>query len=184
MMTKWLQRLVLAAGCVLMASCAGNSRGAGGGDPMMPPEQLASGATDRSGTDGRTKRWTGSVRFVGFSDQQLDEIRVIPEESSRVYRPGNTGYRGVDGFWWKPDRWHWFKIPGHCEVVVWPPGYDGETPPVGGTGEDVLIQGDRPRTWLRCKPWLTRILASRGRVSTAGWYPNAGKSAIGARYPF
>jgi hypothetical protein len=175
MTARWITRLSLAAACAVMASCAGRPGGTVT-PPPTPPE-----APDTVGT---AKLWTGSVRFVGFSEKQLDEFRVIPEQTSHVYRPMNAQYRGVDGFWWKPDRLNWFKIPGHCEVVVWPLAYRGETPPADEEDEEVLVGADRPRTWSKCKPWLTQVLLMQGRVYKAGWFPNAGKSSIGAPYPW
>jgi hypothetical protein len=172
-------RLSTVAACVVIVSCAGRSV-----EPDRPAPAVAAPPPGPPETVGKAKLWTGSVRFVGFSEQQLDEFRVIPEQASSVYRPMNALYRGVDGFWWKHDRRNWFKIPGHCEVVVWPCNYAGETPQADEADEEVLIGRDRPRTWMKCKPWLTQALLWNGRPHKAGWYPNAGKSSIGARYPW
>ena len=172
---KILIRCVLLAGCAVMVSCAGAPKGATpAASPGVETEEIVGGK----------KLWTGSVRFMGFPESGLDEMRVIPEEKSVVYRPRNAEYHGVDGFWWKGDRTHWFKIPGHCQVVVWPAGYAGERPKVEGDGEEVNVTGGRPQAWTRCKPWLTRVLVSQGRVYKAGWYPDAGKSSIGVDWPF
>lgn len=185
-------RMALLAACAVAVSCAGSSDRAAPRpvaatpveEPVDVPVVAVPGEAPAPETVGRAKLWAGSVRFVGFSERELDEFRVIPEQRSSVYRPRNTDHQGVDGFWWKGERNHWFKIPGHCVVVVSRADSAGGAPRADEGDEEVIAGGGRPRIWSKCKPWLTRILVSGGRISKAGWYPNAGTSAIGAGYPW
>ena len=179
---RWVMAVVFPSACAVMVSCAG--RPGAETDGAETVVAAAPSAPDAPATVGKPKLWSGSVRFVGFTDDQLEGFRVIPEATSTVYRPVNGLYRGVDGFWWQPDRKSWFKIPGHCEVVVWPVGYEGETPRADEPDEEVLVGSDRPRTWFKCKPWLTQALLWHGRPHKPGWYPNSGATAIGAGYPW
>lgn len=133
---------------------------------------------EKTVTKNPKKSLAGEVTFSGVSSVQLDLFRVIPEFGGSVFSPSNRHYHQVDGFWWKGDRDHWFKIPDHGEA--WVVGESGKAPAnFDGTSKNNGFQ-----VYWKSIPAFRWASAMKGGVKEPGWYPNAGKSRIGIAYPF
>lgn len=119
------------------------------------------------------KMLTGKVTFSGWSTEELATFRVIPEGGLETFTPKNQHYPSVDGFWWRGDDQRWFKIPDHATAWV----LSGEEkPPVPTNG--ISENGELIVYW--------KVIPGLGLLSgrSAGWFPNAGKTRIGAANPF
>jgi hypothetical protein len=115
-------------------------------------------------------RGGGAVEFRGFSAAALKDFRLIPEKDADLFAPQNQVYQGVDGFWWKPQRGMWFKIPNHCSVVV-QAAPEAVTPSAFTTSTDKTSIG-------------SGLQALRGKPSEPAFYPDSGSTAHPSDYPF
>jgi hypothetical protein len=106
------------------------------------------------------------VEFVGFSSEELQGFRVIPEDGGELFAP-RAGERieDVDGFWWKPTERFWFKIPDHCHATI-------RKVPHG-----LASTAD-------CSELGKRVQRLRGGVVEPGWQVDEGRTAHGTDYPF
>ena len=109
---------------------------------------------------------TGSVEFVGFSAEELQEIRVIPEDGARMFTPrGDVRIENVDGFWWSGNRDYWFKIPDHCHSSI------------SRAPHRLVYSHD-------CSQLGTRVQKLRGQPGRPGWQLDSGNTRHGTDYPF
>lgn len=141
-----------------------------GSDPIARPfqakEQLVT--QDRPAPPSKTPRKAraGKVTFAGLSETELDSIRVILEAGSTLFRPANTTYDQVDGFWWRGEEEQWFKIPDLSEAWVGkaPKKYDRDA-----------SRGDL-KVFAK-SGWLPGMLEALDFVSTGpAWVPDAGQT--------
>ena len=109
---------------------------------------------------------TGSVEFVGFSPEELQEFRVIPEDGGELFTP-RAGIRiaDVDGFWWSGNRDFWFKIPDHCHSTT-------------SKAPNSLVSSHE------CSQLGIRVQKLRGQPTKPGWHPDSGNTAHPSDYPF
>ncbi len=111
---------------------------------------------------------TGAVVFDGLTEPQLADFRVIPEEGLALFTPRNQRYDAVDGFWWRPRRGEWFKIPGGVEVrVSFPPGAQGA-----------------PAFETQMLPTAEFYLRLKGPAAAPGWHRDVGATAHPTDDPF
>ena len=109
---------------------------------------------------------TGSVEFVGFTPEELQAFRVIPEDGGELFAP-RDGERiaDVDGFWWKPTESFWFKIPDHCHSTI------SKVP------HGLMSSPD-------CGKLGSRVQKLRGQPAKPGWQRDEGRTAHATDYPF
>jgi|GEM_PF-1517398 len=116
----------------------------------------------------------GRLTLVGLSEEELSEIRVIPETGRVIFVPVNRRYDQVDGLWWKGDRERWLKIPDHGEVWIGraPKGFDGET------------KLGKVQVFYRSQPLWALANAMRGGVKGPGWVSDAGRTKSPVGWPW
>ena len=137
----------------------------------LKPEPQAQGGGPRAEVKAKPSfGGGGAVEFRGFTAAALQDFRLIPEKGADLAVPQNQLYKGVDGFWWKPQRGMWFKIPNHCSVVVMA-APDAVTPSAFTTTTEKGSVG-------------TGLQVLRGRPVEPAFYPDAGKTAHPTDYPF
>ena len=106
-----------------------------------------------------------AAAFAGFSPEELQAFRVIPEEGGQLFVP-QPGVRieNVDGFWWSESR-RWFKIPDHCHT-------------------EITKSPDGLRSSPACKEFGARIQRMRGQLAEPGWVNDAGSTSHPTDYQF
>jgi hypothetical protein len=109
---------------------------------------------------------TGSVEFVGFSAEELQEFRVIPEDGAELFAPrGGVCIEDVDGFWWSGNRDFWFKIPDHCHSTI-------------SKAPNSLVSSHE------CSQLGTRVQKLRGQPTKPGWQLDSAPTSHPTDYPF
>ena len=138
--------LALALGAALLPACTTT----GGDLSPLPDHPLGS----------------GSVRFVGFDQRELQEdFLIIPEEGLAMASPvADTTIEAVDGFWWR-GRQQWFKIPDHCHTTIHKTAGGMSSVP-------------------QCSQLGTRLQRLRGGVAQPGWVDDSGATRHATDYPF
>ncbi|MEZ5328717.1 MAG: hypothetical protein R3F19_27035 [Verrucomicrobiales bacterium] len=112
----------------------------------------------------------GTVEFRGFNSAALQDFRVIPEDGAELFIPQNQVYGAVDGFWWRPQRGLWFKIPNHCSVVI-----KAASDPVIRSAFTTSSETGKVGAGLQML---------RGKAIEPRFYPDAGATAHPTDYPF
>lgn len=110
------------------------------------PDESEAGVASESfqGLCVRTFLPPGQVRFEGFTDDQLSDFAVIPENGRRTRTPENGVWYDSDGFWMKGRACtEWFKVPSHCDATI-RPGPGGFSPEYCCNWAASFVKG-RPR---------------------------------------
>ena len=135
------------------------------------PELQAQGGGPRADVKAKpSMRGGGTVEFRGFTNAALQDFRLIPEKGSDLFAPQNQVFQSVDGFWWKPQRGMWFKIPNHCSVVV-------QAAPDAVTSSAFTTTTEKGTVGAG-------LQVLRGRPAEPAFYPDSGKTAHPTDYPF
>jgi hypothetical protein len=58
------------------------------------------------------------LKFLNLSGSDHATFHVIPEYSNACFTPANGEYN-VDGFWYRPLRSHWYKMPDFSLVWIY-----------------------------------------------------------------
>ena len=135
-----------------------------------PEPQAAGGGAPEKVTAKPSLTGGGTVEFRGFTAAALKDFRLIPEKGTDLFQPQNQVYGAVDGFWWRPQRGLWFKIPNHCSVVV-------KAAPDAVTSSAFTTSSD-------CGKMGFGIQKLRGRPVEPRFYPDTGATEHPTDYPF
>lgn len=128
---------------------------------------------------------TGAVAFRGLDADQLDNIRIIPEQGAALLPAADGTFEGVDGLWLRGES-RWFKIPGGTRVVVsLKSGDPADASPAASPSDTqrTLIAGDLVLQ-ITSSASSAVYQQLKGPGATAGWQLDEGSSAHPTDYPF